>query len=149
MIFSSSEQRILGAFIEALLADETAEGLVPPTEARRDEIVADMDDWLAHVSPTLPLGFRAILWLVDFLPLFIIGAFSRMRSLDLPTRVHFLERLELAKLGLLATAVTALKVPLCIVAYETGDELRDTGFDRGSFTERRRLPTLPAQGSRP
>ncbi len=146
MIFSASERAILGAFVEALLADDSPDGLVPPPAARRDEIVADMDDWLGHTSPAMPLGFRAILWIVDLLPLFVIGAFARMRSLGLAERIHFLERLEAAKIGLLTTAMTALKIPVSFVAYETGEALHLTGFDRPSLTSRRVLPVV---GPRP
>lgn len=72
-----------------------------------------------------------------------------MTSLSLADRVRYLSALEASRSGLLAMLFLAFKVPMGIVAFEEGDELRSTGFDRPSTTARRQLVWLrePAAGT--
>lgn len=77
--------------------------------------------------------------LLQMLPLFVIGAPRRMTSLSLADRVRYLEALETSRFGLLSMLLLAFKVPMSIAAFEEGEELRSTGFDRPSTASRRAL----------
>ena len=55
------------------------------------------------------------------LPLFVIGALSRMSRLSLDERVRFLEALESSRVGLVAMLFVAIKVPMSIPALEEGE----------------------------
>jgi hypothetical protein len=68
-----------------------------------------------------------------------------MSRLPLGRRVAYLEALEGSRIGLLSMLLLAFKVPLCIPAFEEGEELLSTGFDRATTATRRRLPALPAR----
>jgi hypothetical protein len=80
---------------------------------------------------------------LQLLPLFVIGAPRRMTSLSLADRVRFLSALEASRFGLLTMLVVAFKVPMGMVAFEEGDELRSIGFDRPSTAARRQLVWVP------
>jgi hypothetical protein len=67
-----------------------------------------------------------------------------MSRLPLERRVAYLEALESSRVGLLAMLLVAFKVPLSIPAFEEGDELASTGFDRPTTASRRRLPVAVA-----
>ena len=81
---------------------------------------------------------------MEWLPLFILGTPSRTSRLPLDRRIQYLEALESHRIGLLIMLLVAFKVPLSIAAFEEGDELALTGFDRPSTTSRRRLPVRAA-----
>jgi hypothetical protein len=93
-------------------------------------------------SDALRRGFLVLAWLIDWLPVFIMGVFSRASRLPLARRLEYLERLERARVPLLAALLSALKIPLAMIVYETGPELQITGFDRPSVSSRR-LPVAP------
>jgi hypothetical protein len=82
---------------------------------------------------------------LEWLPLFVIGRASRMSRLPLPLRIAYLEALETSKFGWFPLLLVAFKVPLSFPAFEVGDELHETGFDRPSTTSRRRLPEAPSE----
>jgi hypothetical protein len=65
-----------------------------------------------------------------------------MSRLPLERRLAYLEALEASRIGWLSMLLVAVKVPLCIPAFEEGEELRSTGFDRESLSARRRLPVV-------
>ena len=148
MTFSPGKRRALAAMAEALLADEDDAGaLVPPAAATVERVVASVDDWIGSTSATLPFGFSVLILVVELLlPLFVVGRLSRMSRLPLAERIAYLERLEGMNVGLIATTLVALKLPLLMVAYEEGDELALTGFDRPTISARRSLPVLPRGG---
>ena len=104
-----------------------------------------MDDALGRASSDLRRGFVLLSLLMEWLPLFLVGAPSRMSRLPLARRVAYLEALETSRFGLLAMLLVAFKVPLSIPAFEQGEELASTGFDRPDTVARRRLPTLGAR----
>jgi hypothetical protein len=142
------QRRIASAALEALLADEDDEGrLVPcsPTASARG--VDWLDAALGAGSSDLRRGFVAVSILLEWLPLFVIGAPRRMSRLPLDRRVAYLEALESSRLGLFSMLLVAFKVPLCIPAFEEGPELASTGFDRPTVNARRRLPQAPEGAS--
>ena len=65
-------------------------------------------------------------------------------GLSIDERVRYLEALEQSRIGLLSMLFVAFKVPLSLTAFEEGEELRMTGFNRESTVARRRLPMLSA-----
>ena len=141
MIFPPPTRRVLAAMTEALGADEEDEhGLVPLPEAVVTRVVLEYDAWISSASPTLPLALTLVATLIELLPLFLVGRFSRMSQLPLAERIDFLERVEGSSLGLLAAGFMGLKVGLVMLIYEQGAELHETGFDRESLRVRRKLP---------
>lgn len=142
---SPRAERVARATIEAMLADEGPGGeLVPPPRSTCDRAV----EWLSRAtgcsSGALRGGYGLLTMCLQLLPLFVIGVPRRMTSLSLSDRVRFLSALEASRFGLLTMLVVAFKVPMGIVAFEEGDELSSTGFDRPSTTARRQLVWLPA-----
>jgi hypothetical protein len=129
------------AAAETLLCDEDERGeLVAPRPEVCDRAVAALDHSVGRSSADLRRGFSVLAFLLEWLPLFVIGAPGRMSRLPLERRLAYLEALESSRIGLLSMLLVAFKVPLCIPAFEEGEELRMTGFDRESTTSRRRLP---------
>jgi hypothetical protein len=139
-------ERVARAAIEAMLADEDAAGrLIPPPAATCDRAV----DWLTNAagaaSGDLRRGLRVLTFFLQMLPIVILGVPRRMTSLTLAERIRYLEALETHRVGLFAMLAMAFKVPMCIAAFEEGDELASTGFDRPDTVTRRSL--LMAQTS--
>jgi hypothetical protein len=135
------QRRVAYAVTEALLADEGPDGeLVPGPREACERAVAGLDDSLGRSSSDLRRGFSFLCVAMEWLPLFILGAPSRATRLPLERRIQYLEALESHRIGLLVMLLVAFKVPLCIPAFEEGEELELTGFDRPSTTSRRRLP---------
>ncbi len=139
--------RVAHAFTEALLAQGEPGSAVAPEAPLLDRVVREYDDWIYYAGPRMQLGITGLLFLVDFLPVFIVGAFSRMQNLSIARRVDYLERLEHSSFGLLATAFVGLKIPVAMLAYEETEGLALTGIDRPSLTTPRKLPVLAGGGS--
>jgi hypothetical protein len=133
---------IARAVAEAFLCDDDGTGrLVPPSDAVLDHCVDTLDRWLGHGSTDLSRGFVALCLAMETLPLAIIGKPTRCTRLSLADRVHYLEALEGHRSGLFAMLAVAFKVPLCVPVFEQGDGLLETGFDRPTLSDRRKLPT--------
>jgi hypothetical protein len=143
-VFSDRERGVVAALVEALLSSEENGSLAPPPGQVTSRVVREFDDWIACGGINLPYGFSAILLVIEVLPVFLTGKLSRMSRLPLPARVEYLEALEATRIGLLATLLIAVKVPLLMLCYEVGDELLRTGFDRPSLASRRALPVVRA-----
>jgi hypothetical protein len=147
---SARSTRVCIAACEALLADYDDEGrLVPGNAALCERTVASFDMSVGRGSTDLRRGFGVLSLALELLPLFIIGAFSRMSRLSIERRVAYFEALEASRIGLLSMLFVAFKLPLCIPAFEEGEELLSTGFDRESTVSRRSLPTVREQPSSP
>ncbi|HVY45560.1 MAG TPA: hypothetical protein VHB21_06750 [Minicystis sp.] len=142
---SARSREVAFAAAEAILADEDEHGaLVPGPRAMCELGVDALDHSVGRSSADLRRGYAVLTLALEWLPLFFIGAFSRMTRLSLERRVAYLTRLEESKIGLFAMLFVAIKVPLCIPAYEDPDALAETGFDRPSLTSRRRLAVVGA-----
>ncbi|MGK4006363.1 hypothetical protein WMF31_27340 [Sorangium sp. So ce1036] len=138
-------RRVAWAAAEAMLCDEDERGeLVAPGADVCERAVTALDRSLGQGSPELRRGFSLLAACLELLPLFVIGALGRMSRLPLARRLAYLEALESSRVGLLAVLLLAFKVPLCIPAFEEGEELAMTGLDRESTVARRRLPGLRA-----
>jgi hypothetical protein len=144
------QRRVAVAVTEAVLADEDEQGqLVPAAPETCARAARWMDDALGRSSSDLRRGFVVLSALIEWLPLFMILAPSRMSRLPLARRIAYLEALESSRIGLLAMLLVAFKVPLSIPAFEEGEELASTGFDRPSTTARRRLPVTMGETPKP
>jgi hypothetical protein len=131
-------KRVCRAFAEAALADEDERGeLVPPSDELLDRVVHKLDLWLGTGSAQLKFGFVALVLAMESLPLAIIRSPKRMSNLPLRERLRYLEKLEESKNGMLSMLLVAFKVPLLTSAYEEGELLRETGFDRPTLASRR------------
>lgn len=139
---------ICRAVTEAILCDEDERGeLVPPDAATVDRVVHKLDLWLGTGSSQLANGFLALCAAVESLPLAVVGSPSRMTKLPLKERLHYLEKLEESENGLFSMLLVAFKIPLATAAFEEGELLRSTGFDRPNLIAPRDL-RKPAGGSR-
>ncbi|MFO0761164.1 MAG: hypothetical protein U0359_32095 [Byssovorax sp.] len=138
---SAFGRRVVMAFAEALLADEDASGVLvpgPPSVCAR--ATDGLDRAIGRGSADLRRGFAVLTVAMELLPLFVIGAPSRMSRLPLARRIAYLEALETSRFGWFPLLIVAFKVPLSIPAFETEELLAETGFDRPDTTARRRLP---------
>lgn len=141
--FSPFAKTVLTAIIEAFFSDEDPDrGLLPPRADLVDRVIDEVDLYIGACSPDLRRGFGLLCFAVEFLPLFVIGAFSRASRLPLGRRIAYLQALEHDQRGLFTVLFVGLKLPLTMIAYEVGPELRVTGFDRPSLGARRQLPML-------
>jgi hypothetical protein len=137
-VFSPARRRSLYALVEALFSSEDAQGTLVPARPELAARVTDEFDLLIGAGSTdLRRGFVLLAWLIDWLPFFFLGVFSRASRLPLTRRLAYLDRLEHAKIGLVATLLVAFKIPLTILAFEQRPELGLTGFDRETLSTRR------------
>jgi hypothetical protein len=145
--FSPKRRRSISAVVEAMLSDHDEQGQVVGDRELTDRVTDEFDLLIGAGSGDLSRGFRVLAWLIEWLPLFIIGAFSRASRLPLARRVHYLDRLEHAPIPLVAMLLVAFKLPITMIAYEVGPELRLTGFDRETIsTPRLTGPVLKVIG---
>jgi hypothetical protein len=138
--FSARTRRIVKAAAEAIFADESDAGaLIAASQATCDRAVSCFESSVGRSSADLRRGIAVLSLLLEWLPIFVIGAPSRMSRLPIARRVLYLEGLESSRIGLLAMLLVAFKVPLAIAAFEEAEELALTGFDRPDTVARRRL----------
>jgi hypothetical protein len=138
------QRRLTQAVIEAVLADEDGQGrLLPGSPEATSRALAWLDDALGRSSAALRGGYWVMSLLMEWLPIFVVRTPGRTSRLPLDRRVAYLEALESSRLGLLCMLLVAFKVPLGIPAFEEGDELASTGFDRASTAARRSPPAPP------
>jgi hypothetical protein len=140
--FSPARRRAIAAVAEALFSNETVEGLAPAPAALAERVADEFDLLVGAGSTDLHRGFRALAFLVEWLPLFILGQFSRASRLPLARRLAYLHHLEHSKIALIATLFVGFKLPLTMIAFEVGDELGSTGFDRATISTPRRVRKL-------
>ena len=139
---SARSRRVCLAEASALLSDEDAAGRIVPAGAELCErTVGALDHAIGRSSGDVRRGFAVLTFLLEILPWVLLGTFSRMSRLSIERRVAYFEALETSPNGLCSMLFVAFKVPLCITAFEEGDELASTGFDRPSTASRRRLLT--------
>jgi hypothetical protein len=145
--FAPSTRAIVTAFVEAMGADDGPDGSREPAPLRAEKttwIVDEVEQWSSSGSPSIRLGLRGLFWVVDLLPLFVLGLFSRASRLPLSERIAYYEAVEASPIGLLATALVGLKIPVVALLYEEGPELAETGFDRPSLMSLRVIAPPPA-----
>ncbi|MBK8258503.1 MAG: hypothetical protein IPK82_38320 [Polyangiaceae bacterium] len=137
---SPRAERVAASAMEAILADEDERGnLIPGSPEACARAVRWLSRSAGHSSSNIRFGYGLLTWLLQLLPLFMIGVPSRMTELSLGDRIRYLTALETSRYGLLSMLLLAFKVPMSIVAFEEGAELSSTGFDRPSTASRRSL----------
>lgn len=145
--FSPASCVVVRALVEALFSDEDPDhGLAPARPELAERVVDEFDLFVGAGSTYLRRGFVLLVFAIEWLPFFAIGAFSRASRLPLARRMAYLQALEHSKIGLLTMLFVGLKLPLTMLAFETGQELRMTGFDRPSLGSRRALHVLRSGG---
>ena len=146
--FSPFAKTVITAVIEAFFSDEDPDrGLQPPRDDFVQRVIDEFDLYIGACSPDLRRGFGLLCFAIEFLPFFVIGAFSRASRLPLGRRIAYLQALEHDERGLFTVLFVGFKLPLTMIAYEVGPELRATGFDRPSLGARRQLPMLKPEVS--
>jgi len=121
------------AAAQAILADRDASGrLTPPDPERCGQVVDEFALTIGYCSGTMRLGMNGLLALIELLPPVVVRRFRRMSRLPLAERIRYLQALEEGEHGLLTMLLVGIKIPLSIYAFERGDGLRQTGFDRPS-----------------
>jgi hypothetical protein len=140
--FGPAGRRTIAALAEALFSDENEAGIVPAPASLTKRVSDEFDLLIGAGSSDLRRGFAALAFLVEWLPIVMLGEFSRASRLPVARRLAYLHRLEHAKFALLATLFVAFKLPLTMIAFELGPELGSTGFDRATISTPRRLPKL-------
>jgi len=141
---STARRRTIAAIAEALFSTEDEKGLVPASRELCERITEEFDLLIGAGSGDLRRGYRLFSWLIEWLPVFFVGTLARASRLPLARRLAYLDRLEHARIGLLAALLVAFKLPLTIIAFEQAPELRVTGFDRETLaTPRVVAPKVP------
>jgi len=131
------------AAIEAMLSE--GEPLRPADGAWVKRVARDYDRSIGASSIQVRLGVRALVALLEWLPLFVVGVPSRMSRLPLEHRVRYLEALESHGFAPFVMLLVATKVPMLMSAFESGSALELTGYDRPTTYARRRLPVAPEE----
>jgi hypothetical protein len=131
---------VVRSVTEAVLADEDDGGrLFGPDEATLNRVVMKVDLWVGTGSTDLSRAFGVLCGAMQAIPVVVLKRPARFTKLSLADRVHVLEALEEHPIGLLSMLLTAFKVPLATAAYEEGELLHETGFDREDLIVRRNL----------
>lgn len=145
-MLSKGQRRVAYAVVEAIMSDEDEQGaLVPGRPEVCEKAVAWLDDAIGRSSADLRRGFGVLIFVMDWLPFFVIFASSRASRLPLARRLAYIEALESSRIGLLCMLVTAFKVPMCLPSFEEAEELTTTGFDRATTATRRELPAVSGE----
>jgi hypothetical protein len=131
-------RRIARSALEAILCDEQNGQIVAPAPDWVDRVLDDYDLSVGNAGPQVRLGLRALWRALEWLPLG--SKIGRMSALSLPDRVAFLDGVEHHRFAAVTMIFIALKVPSTLSAFEEGEPLRETGFDRPTTSSRRRLP---------
>jgi len=135
--FTPERRRSIAALAEAMFSDENESGLVPASPELAERVADEFDLLIGAGSVDLRRGFWLVTFLIEWLPVLVIGVFSRASRLSLAGRLHYLQSLEHAKIALIATLFVAVKLPLTMVAFELDPELGSTGFDRATIATAR------------
>src|SRR3954469_14170269 len=101
--FSQKRRRAISALVEAMFSREDAVGLHPAPRELAARVTDEFDLLIGSGSGDLGRGFRLLIWLIEWLPIFFIGIASRASRLPLGHRVGYLHKLEHARIALLAT----------------------------------------------
>lgn len=131
-------KRTVAAAAEALLADRDPRSgdWLLPDRALLDRVVDGVDLWVGAASFELGKGFVALVVALDAIPLTLLRKPRRFVRLSVEDRIACLEKLERSRFSML---LLALKVPIVTLAFERGDLLASTGFDRPTLASRRSL----------
>ena len=143
-VLSAREQEIAEAVCEALLSDrDDVGGYLPPTASTVTDATVQLDRFLTATTTRTRLAFRGILHVIQVSPTALLHTTQRFTALTLRERIDALTRAEHSQTGWLAIALMGLKVPLTMAAYEQGNNLALTGFERHEITTPRGTSKIP------
>jgi hypothetical protein len=145
--FGPARKRTIASVVEALFSNESESGLVPAPAELTARVADEFDLLVGAGSSDLRRGFSLLAFLMEWLPLFMLGELSRASRLPLARRLAYLHRLEHARFALVATLFVAFKLPLTMIAFELAPELALTGFDRATISTPRRALKMASEGA--
>jgi hypothetical protein len=141
---SRRSRTIARAVLEALLCDRGPSGdLVQPDDEWCRRVLDGFDAAVGNTSAPVRLGLAGLLRSLEWLPPLVIGGVRPLSRLSLARRLAFLEALEHHGWALLPVLLLAAKVPMVLAAFESGEALARTGFDRPNTAARRQLAVAP------
>jgi hypothetical protein len=126
--FGPFARRVIVGLTEAFFTDPDA----PPDEraqARYEWVANDADGYVSNASGQMRFGFWFMLFVLEVLPLVVVGRFARCSSLPVPMRVRYLDRLDRSRVVVLALFVTAWKTLLTILYFEHPETASMLGYD--------------------
>ncbi len=136
---SRASWQIARAACQTFLTDRDERGrLVAPSDAECRAIVDAYDLGVGGASRTLRAPLQVMFQALEWLPAAVLRRPGRFSRMPLGERIAYLEALENSRTGMLSMLLLAIKVPMLIHAFEHGEALRQTGFDRPSIASRRR-----------
>jgi len=125
--FGPTTRPIVRAVAEALFTDpERPESM---SSERLDWVVAEADDFAGHASKQLGTGLLLALLLLEWLPLLVVGRFSRASSLSVGDRIGYIAKLEGHAIPIFALLVVAWKTMLTFVWFEHPENASALGYD--------------------
>ena len=137
---SASHRAFMKLLAEAYFAHDGG-----PDDARLDDFVTDVDQFISPASKTLRFGLVASLVIIRLLPIVIIRKATTFDALSLEDRVRMLEAMERSRFALIAMVFIAWKTILSMLYFENPTELAAIGYPG---TERKRHllgPKAPAR----
>jgi hypothetical protein len=121
--FAPRHLRVVETFAEALFHDPGA----PFEPGQLEALAVNCDQFVSPASKTLRFGLRAILDVVRWLPLLVIGKLATFEELSLADRMRMLERMDRARPPL-PLMLVAYKTILAMLFFEDPKELAATGY---------------------
>jgi hypothetical protein len=121
--FAPRHLQVIATFAEALFHDPAA----PFEPGQLEALATNCDQFVSPASKTLRFGLRAILDVLRWLPLLVIGRLATFEELPLADRIRMLERMERARPPL-PLMLVAYKTILAMLFFEDPKELAATGY---------------------
>jgi hypothetical protein len=115
----------------------------PLDPVRLQRFVIDVDGAISTASKTLRFGLLAMLDVIEWTPLFILGKPRAFTALSLEDRARYLTRLERSKLVPLALIFVAWKTLLTMLYFE--DELELLGYPGPARTRYLSVVSAPSR----
>lgn len=134
------------ASIFACLVDAIAAPAPPLPPVAQTDAAFFFDRWMAASPAVNAAGMRALLHLVELMPL-ALGYGKRLRRLPLDERVRYLQALERSSSRHLRQLVKLLKGAAFLAYYGDDDVMRRIGYDADANVMRGRM--LRASEGRP
>jgi hypothetical protein len=95
---------------------------------RLDALAAEVDAFVSCASKTLRFGLCAMLDVLRWAPLFLIGRWRTFDELPRAERTRVLHAMERSKLAQLTLIVVAYKTVMTVLFFESEAELRAVGY---------------------
>jgi hypothetical protein len=125
--FGPITRPLVRSLAEALFHDEAR----PPGEAaeRYEWVTEQADDFAGHASAQLAMSLRLAAIAVEWLPLIVVGRFTRASSMSAEARSAYVSALERHPISWFALLVVAWKTLLTIVWFEHPENAKELQYD--------------------